>query len=190
MIVRFLDLDDYAQCVKIVISQKEFIEKYWEEDYRNWIQPLSGWLHTQPYDRFNGAFMNQNKKLVGTFMGHILLGFSGLICYEPRNNVAIFTSRLSHSDIVIDSDQLYGEQLNFLFKWGLSIGKNNIFACHHPKISDKTKRITPIHLPGYSYNVVSHYDKFTHAEGWDQEIMGYGTHPFPIDIGNWQYKGK
>jgi len=187
--IRFLTKDDYSACVDVVLSQREYIEKIWKEDYRNWIQPLSGWLHPESYDRFNGSFMNQNKRLAGTFCDNILVGFSGLICYETRDNVAIFTSRVSNSKSThISSDELYGEQLKFLFEWGLSIGKNNIFACHHPKISKKTQKITTIYLPKYSYNVISHYGSYIHAEGWDQEIMGYGVHPFPIDIGNWQYK--
>lgn len=190
--IRFLDINDYAQCANIIIDQKEFIEKYWKEDYRYWIQPLAGWLHPEPFERCKGSFLNQNKRLAGYFYDDKLISFAGLICY-PKSDVAVYTYRVSNTHFPnFNSEKVYIEKTIFLFKWGISIGKKNFFGCRHPEL---TKNITTwINRNKYlskkfQHQIIASYDAYEiPTNSWHYEIMEFSPIAFPVEILHWSYK--
>lgn len=186
--LRFLNENDYASCINIILSQKSVIEKRYDEDYRFWITPLSGWLHSKPYEKFKGSFLDLDKKLVGYFYNEELISFAGLICY-PRTDVAIYTYRISNKNSVgFESNKVYTEKTKYLFKWAESKGKRNIFSSNHPKISLHSKHITENdeYLKRYNFSVVATYNANEFPiNSWHLEIMEFSSYPFKTDITSW-----
>lgn len=190
MIVRFLDNRDYASCINVIESQKSVIKKRYNEDYRYWITPLPGWLHSTPYEKLKGSFLELDKKLVGYFYNEKLISFAGLICY-PQSDVGIYTYRITNtSSVEFDSDKVYTEKTKFLFKWAESKGKRNIFSTSHPKISLHSKYITDNdeYLQKYNFSVIESYgpNEFP-TNAWHLEIMEFSSYPFQTDIISWSF---
>lgn len=190
MIVRFLDNGDYASCINVIESQKNIIEKRYNEDYRYWITPLPGWLHSTPYEKLKGSFLNLDKKLVGYFFNKELISFAGLICY-PQSDVGIYTYRITNTNSAgFDSNKVYTEKTKFLFKWAESKGKRNIFSTNHPKISLHSKYITENnkYLQKYNFSVIKRYgaNEFP-TNAWHLEIMEFSSYPFQTDITSWSF---
>ncbi len=190
MNVRFLDINDYAQCVNLVMSQRYFIEKYWEKDYRYWVQPLTGCLHPEPYERFKGSFLNQDKKLFGFFDNGELISFQGLECYQ-KTDVGIFGYRVARKHLEINSSFIFTELHKFRLQWGESIGKRTFFGCRHPKI---TKNLYPWfekeeYFLNYHYRTIATYDAYEiPTNHFHYEIMDFSPHAFPIIIEQWSLK--
>lgn len=185
--VRFLDINDYASCVELITGQKDRIEKYFEEDYRYWLSPLIGWLHPQPFERFKGSFLNQDKKLAGYFLNDKLVSFIGLNCY-PKTDVGLYLYRINSSDADQISDLIFIKQTKLLFTWALSKNIKNIFSYRHVKltcrVNDWIKQDT--FFDDWSHTVENTYSANTYPENsWHQEIMEFCTYPFDIDIIRW-----
>jgi len=188
--IRFLTPKDYDACLDVILDQREFLEEKCHDDYRSWIQPLSGWLNPEPYERFKGSFLSQNKKLTGFFHHGNLITFSGLICYE-KTDVAISMYRVSKTILTLDPEIVFNDLHTFIFEWGVSLGKREFFSCRHPKLTPNI--VKWIGNSNYFSNHFHHRCIATYAayeipsNNFHYEIMEFSPHAFPLEINQWTY---
>lgn len=187
MTVRFLNENDYSQCVDLICSRKKIIERAYKEDYRYWIQPLHGWLHRNPYSRIYGNFINMDQKLIGYFLNDKLISMIGLIRYH-RSDVGLYGFRVNGIEAKPIAEEVFINQTRFAFTWAEENHNINIFSFNNRISSINFENWTDKddYLKNWMFNVVANYKANEYPESsWHQEVMEFTTVPFAVDICRW-----